>query len=292
MITVARLVSAYKIDVIISWVRVCDVYSYFIRRLTPKVRWVMTQRNSRHADTWLFRLRDFLGQRADAIAANSPGGVQWWRERRTGGSVHLVSNIAAPRHEPGTEQRKQSVLYVGRLEPQKNVETMIKAFALVAQSHPTVSIWVCGDGSLRAQLEQIAVRAGLEDRIEFLGFRQDATEWMARARVVVSLSDHEGMPNVLMEAVQAKCTIVASGIKEHIDFLGPSYPLLVENHHDAEEAAAKIAEGLRTNCSSDHLTHALKRLESMEASEVADSYMQIFQSVALPKTEGCSTSER
>jgi glycosyltransferase involved in cell wall biosynthesis len=279
IIGVVRLMSHSQADVIVSWVRVCDVYSFFVRAFHPRTKWVMTQRNSRHADSWLFRLRDRLGRRADAIAANSPGGVQWWMQRNARGPVYLVDNIAAPMPIAQSQAASSNVLFVGRLQPQKNVVTMARALALVARARPKLTVWICGDGELRREMERIVAEAGVAERIQFLGFRTDATEWMSRAKVLVSLSDHEGMPNVLMEGVQAGCVIVASAIAEHVGLLGAGYPFLVQDHHDVERSAETILSALASTSVSDDQTHARQRLARMEPATVAAQYMGIFRDV-------------
>lgn len=279
ILAVGRLVSECQADIIMSWVRVCDVYSFFVRLLHPRIRWVMTQRNSRHPDSLLFRVRHLLGRRADAIVANSRGGVELWSRRRARGIVRLVDNIAAPLPTLPPQRLARTVLFVGRLEPQKNVMTTIRAFALVMLAQPDVTMWVCGDGGLRAEMERIVHEAGVAERIEFLGFRADATEYMSRAKVLVSLSEHEGMSNVVTEAVQAGCVIVASAIAEHVDFLGATYPFLVQNYHDADEAAAVIRQALASPKASDNLTQARQNLARMEPATVAARYMDIFRAV-------------
>ena len=280
VLAVGQLVSASNADIIMSWVRVCDVYSYFVRLRHPRLKWVLTQRNSSHPDNLIFRLRDFLGRRADAIAANSQGGVDWWKDKKALGSVHLVDNIAAPPPTNSSDRVARSVLYVGRLEAQKNVVTMIEALVRVVQAQPDVTIWICGDGALRADMEAIVEGARVTKNVEFLGFRPNPGEWMAKSTTVVSLSNHEGMPNVLMEAVQAGCRIVASAIAEHVNFLGPDYPFLVRNHHDADAAAQSISEALEADVSPNDLNHARGHLARMAPPAVAASYMEIFHGVA------------
>lgn len=282
VLAVSRLVYRTRSDVIVSWIRVCDVYAFFVRMLCPRLKWVMTQRNSRHADSLLFRLRDRLGRRADAIVANSPGGVEWWKQRKPYGSIHLVDNISVPVVATTTGGRAKRLLYVGRLESQKNVLVMARAFAIVAKSCPEVEIAICGDGRLREKLEQIVVEAGVADRVNFLGFRKDATEWMACSKVLVSLSEHEGMPNVLMEGVTSGCTIVASAIREHVDFLGRSYPYLVDEYDDADAAANVILAALGDPSDARYLHMARQRLALMEPSAVAARYVEVFRIAATP----------
>jgi glycosyltransferase involved in cell wall biosynthesis len=244
----------------------------------------MTQRNSRPADSWLRWVRDILGRRADAIAANSPGGVQWWQGKKAKGPVYLVNNIADPRRPAAKNRESGEILYVGRLEPQKNVLTMMKAFSIAVRDHQGLKMWVCGDGALRGEMEQLTKDEGIADKVQFLGFRPNAAEWMARTKVLVSLSDHEGMPNVVMEGVQAGASIVASSIPEHVALLGDTYPFLVNQHHNPDEVARVILRALAAPELTDDLSHARRQLASMEPATVAARYMDIFGAVMLSRS--------
>jgi glycosyltransferase involved in cell wall biosynthesis len=275
-----RLAVQFQADVLISWIRVCDIYAAIMRVTRPKFKWVLTQRNSTPAGGWLRSVRNVLGGRADAIAANSPGGVQWWQQRAVRCPVYLVDNIADPGRPAGSPRMARSILYVGRLESQKNVLTMVRAFSVVAQHHPDVKIWVCGDGTLRAEMESIAAAGTAADQIQFLGFRKDATELMSTASVLVSLSEYEGMPNVLMEGVRVGCAIVASAIPEHRGLLGEDYPLMVEHHHDVDEVVRVIVSAMDSSTVHGDLAHARDVLAGMAPEAVATQYMDIFRATA------------
>jgi glycosyltransferase involved in cell wall biosynthesis len=96
-----------------------------------------------------------------------------------------------------------------------------------------------GDGPLFASLRTAVVQAGLHERIMLLGARDDATELMAAADLLVLPSWREGLPNVVLEAMQAGCPVVATrvgGIPEAVD--DGATGLLVPRDDDAALAAA------------------------------------------------------
>src|SRR5262249_33526122 len=64
---------------------------------------------------------------------------------------------------------------------------------------PNVSWWLVGDGPERRGLEELVNRAGLADRIRFLGIRNDAPYLMKKAYVHVLGSMYEGLPLVVLE---------------------------------------------------------------------------------------------
>jgi glycosyltransferase involved in cell wall biosynthesis len=92
------------------------------------------------------------------------------------------------------------LLYVGRLESEKNVELSVRAFA---QSAPADScLIILGDGSCRTALEDRARELGVSDRIFFEGQR-DPAPYYALADLVLLSSLYEGYPAVVAEALSA-----------------------------------------------------------------------------------------
>jgi glycosyltransferase involved in cell wall biosynthesis len=83
----------------------------------------------------------------------------------------------APR--PGGE-RSAVIGFAGRLIPEKGVDVFLRAASLVAGVVPEARFVVIGDGRLRGVLEALAGDLGLlEERVRFLGFRDDAADLIA-----------------------------------------------------------------------------------------------------------------
>ncbi len=111
---------------------------------------------------------------------------------------------SAPRQmEPGL------VATVGRLSAEKDFGTLIEAIAIVRQAR-AVRLAIAGDGPERAALEALVAARGLGDAVEFLGFQSDPTRLLLRAALFVSSSRYEGFGNVLVEAMAAGASVVAT----------------------------------------------------------------------------------
>lgn len=104
----------------------------------------------------------------------------------------------------------QCLLFVGRLHPQKGVDTLIRAMADL----PTAQLAIAGDGPDRAQLERLAERLGVADRIRFLGFvaHDDVPALMRRADVFVMPSRYEELGTAIIEAMACGLPVVASRV--------------------------------------------------------------------------------
>jgi glycosyltransferase involved in cell wall biosynthesis len=100
--------------------------------------------------------------------------------------------------------------YFGRLSPEKGVDDLLRAVAAVGARHPQLRTWIAGDGPERAALESLAASLGVGEQVEFLGFREDARELMARCDVIVHVPRYEGFGLVLLEAMAAGKAVVTN----------------------------------------------------------------------------------
>lgn len=103
-------------------------------------------------------------------------------------------------------------LFVGRLRIRKGVEVLLDALRRLDTEAP--SLWVAGDGEHRQALEELRRRWGLEERVRFLGRCDAATvrALLGGCRALVVPSIYEGMPLVVLEAMEAARPIIASAV--------------------------------------------------------------------------------
>ena len=107
---------------------------------------------------------------------------------------------------------KGYILAVERLEEsQKDLTTLIKAYALLASRMPTVPhLVVLGEGRDRDLLQELIRQQGLEQRVHLLGFTQNPYPWMKQARMMVHSSKFEGLPTVLIEGLMLGKFVVST----------------------------------------------------------------------------------
>lgn len=103
------------------------------------------------------------------------------------------------------------VLFVGRLEQMKGVDTLLQSIALMTEK-PQVHI--VGDGSQRSTLQSFTASLGLTRSVTFLG-RLDGQALLkeyAEAEIFCGLSRSEALGNVFLEAQAAECAVVATNV--------------------------------------------------------------------------------
>jgi glycosyltransferase involved in cell wall biosynthesis len=99
---------------------------------------------------------------------------------------------------------------VGSLRPVKRIDRFLRALALARRRTPVTGV-VVGDGPERGRLERLAAELGLGDGgVRFLGERSDVPALLAAAGFLVLTSDHEGVPNVVLEAMAAGRPVIAT----------------------------------------------------------------------------------
>ena len=104
------------------------------------------------------------------------------------------------------------ILSVGRLEPEKDQNTLIEAFRLVAADHREAQLWLVGNGSLREKLISLVARYDLAGRVQVLPGRPNLRSLFQEAAVFALSSLEEGLPNVVLEAMVAGLPVVATRV--------------------------------------------------------------------------------
>lgn len=111
----------------------------------------------------------------------------------------------------GIPKNKPIVLYVGRVDPEKSLEVLIKAFNLVLLKNPEAHLVVVGDGASRNDLEKLAEKLGIEKHTHFLGrvVGDDLPMLYRTGKVFAITSKTETQSIVVMEAMATGLPVVA-----------------------------------------------------------------------------------
>ena len=196
-------------------------------------------------------------RRAAMRVAISEGVAEGWRRLAGEGAPPIrtvpnpvdlaaVARGAAAEPEPGWPVAGEGPLLLacGKLKPQKDFATLIRAAAHLARQRP-LRLVILGEGEERRRLRALAAALGLGERVFMPGFVANPFAWMARASLFVLSSRFEGRSNVLLEALACGCPVVAtdcpSGPREVLD--GGRWGRLVPVG-DAETLAAAMAAAL------------------------------------------------
>lgn len=114
----------------------------------------------------------------------------------------------------GLEEDEKVLVTIGRQDFQKGQRYLLEAVGMLISTHPHLVLLVAGrSGDASEELISLRHRLGLQDRVQFLGHREDVPEILAAADLFVFPSFYEGLPGAVIEAMALGLPIVASNIE-------------------------------------------------------------------------------
>ena len=230
VLPLARVLRRLRADVLIASLdhnNITAVLARLVSRLPTRV--VVCQHNALSAERtlgWRYRavpwLYWLLQQCADQIVAVS-NGVAGDLAAVTGIARHRIITIYNPVigpdfaaragqviPHPWLQDRSQPVfVFAGRLTPQKDPWTALRALALLRARSPARML-VLGEGPLRTELEAHARDLGLAEHVAFVGFQTNPLPWLRHASALVSSSRYEGLGNAIIEALACGTPVITT----------------------------------------------------------------------------------
>jgi len=217
---------------------------------------------------WLKRITGALMWRATALTCVSKAMAAQYRTLFRNAPHVCVYNIvdtpaahariAEPVDHPWFTDRTQPILVAaGQLGSWKGFSDLIAAVHIVLQKRP-VRLVIFGEGAERSALQAQIDTLGLQNSIRLEGHVSNPLKYFAHADAFVLSSLFEGMPNVLIEAMMAGCTPVATdcptGPREILESGQYGYLVPVKN---PEALAEGIKSALRNPIPADLLAEAI-----------------------------------
>jgi glycosyltransferase involved in cell wall biosynthesis len=210
-----------------------DFFAYLIRGwlwrrriavLSTAHAWVIVGARGelyRRLDLFLMKRFDHLiavsaATRDEMVAAGIPGDsitvihngidTERWSADRAGRSL---------RGDLGLEGAFPVIGYVGRIMPEKDLETWLRAAASVSQRAPGARFVLVGDGkddTTRRDLEALAASLGIGDKVIFTGYQQHLLPVYSAFDIFFLSSRREGLPNSLLEAMAMQLPVVTTDV--------------------------------------------------------------------------------
>lgn len=225
---IAEIAEARSVDVLHCHQYSPFVYGWIAARFNPRLKLVYTEhgRLSDAPPSWKRRLvNPILSRFPGAIVSVSHelrdymATARFPRER-----VQVIHNGIAPRlpatgldrirarRALGLEDDGLTFITVARLDPVKDLTTLLDAFSIVRRAHPHARLVIVGDGPERERLELRSAAPDLDGSVVFAGYHADARALLPAADVYVCSSISEGVSITILEAMAAALPIVATEV--------------------------------------------------------------------------------
>jgi glycosyltransferase involved in cell wall biosynthesis len=173
------------------------------------------------------------------------------------------------------------LLYVGTLEPRKNLTTLLEAFAEVARRTDATLLIGGGKGWLYTPIFERLAALGLRDRVRVVGYidEEELPLWYAAATVFVFPSIYEGFGMPPLEAMACGTPVVTSNTSSLPEVVGDAG--IMVDPHDAAALAAALAQLLNdADLRADLRTRGLQRAARFTWNTTAERTLRAYEDAA------------
>ena len=229
-----------------------------------------------------YKLKYFQG--CDHLVGNTPGMVEYvrrlgWPEKCS----HYLPNFVSEHRMPPLERRSLDtpdhvplLLGLGRLHKNKGFDVLLEAIALL----PGHWLWLAGTGPEEAALKSQAIRLGIEQRVRFLGWRDDVAPLFAAANTLICPSRSEPLGNVVLEAWAQHVPVIAAaseGLQQLIQHGGNGLLVPIDDARALAESVKRL-----TGTYAEELAESgwARYRDSYNEATVVSGYLDFFNSVA------------
>lgn len=152
----------------------------------------------------------------------------------------LPHSVDLERFRPGSGSHVYDVISVGQLIARKRMDLLIEATKLLRDRGRRIKVGILGRGPEEARLRALVQTAGLEEQVTFLGYRDDVETLLRQARTFVLVSDGEGVPFALMEAMAVGVVPVVTPVGTIQDWVHADQNGIIVPRGDARTLADRL----------------------------------------------------
>lgn len=236
-----------KPDVVVSFLSYVCIYTWWALKGT-NIPYIVSERNDPNQRS---KIKQFLLNKsfrnATGCVFQTEDALNWYKKISEDKSVVIHNPVSLDYYPDKIPLIKKQILYVGRLNEQKNCSMLIEAFKIFEQRHPDYIFKMYGNGPLESELKKQIEESCLNNKVFIVPSSKTWQKDECGSSMFVLGSKFEGMPNVLAEAlslgmpsVSTDCTI--GGPKE----LKKIFPelLVLSKSDSASDFALTMEEAL------------------------------------------------
>jgi glycosyltransferase involved in cell wall biosynthesis len=147
---------------------------------------------------------------ADAVVVLTPEAARWASPYVAANRLAVVPNpVRPPAPSTPVEHRRPAVVAVGRLQPYKGFDLLLRAFARTRPANPAWTLYLYGSGPEEARLRSLVAALGLGSCVHLPGATGTVDSVLQAGDLFVLPSRCEGFPMVILEAMANGCPVAA-----------------------------------------------------------------------------------
>ncbi len=204
--------------------------------------------------------------------------------------ISYVSNPITLPFFPSNQQKSDTftVIYAGRLSPEKNIPYLIKGFADFTKKVPNSKLLIAGQGILNESLHELVNELGISKQTEFLGFlsHKDLAHYYSTSHVFVLPSRVETQSIVAIEAMSYGLPIlIADTVVSATELVDEGVNGYIIHHESTDDLSRRLFE-LYMNKEGQHKMGqaGLEKSKQYTPEIIAQNLVQIYQENLIQKT--------
>lgn len=210
----------------------------------------------------LYPIEKFLSRFTDDLVTINKEDYNLAKNKMHAKRTHHLSGVGVDlgKFSPATTQQKNDLrkknhystkdillICVGELNKNKNQSVIIKALARI--KNPNLRLLLIGIGNQRSALKELAHDLGVENKVDFLGYRQDMNELYQMSDVAISASIREGLGLGIVEAMACGLPLICSKNRGHSEIIIDSQNGKFFDALDEKDLATKIKSTIKERSS-------------------------------------------
>jgi glycosyltransferase involved in cell wall biosynthesis len=260
--------------ILVTWLHSADVIGFFATRFT-RVDWIVNERDSFYPSRIRYLIRIVCCAFASSIIANSLQGLLYWKRKYFWKSVFLVKNIVE-RRDTLSISFGYDVIFGGRFTTQKRVIETALVLERLVRSNPHLRVAMVGEGENFNDVRDIFGDLIGSENVRLTGYSNSFRDILSNSKSLISLSSHEGAPNVVLEAIAQGIVPILSDIPEHVAIVGEKYPFLISDVTRIEEIVDLVLAAISTE-DRGFMEQSFEYLRECEPKTVVGSVIKVFE---------------
>jgi glycosyltransferase involved in cell wall biosynthesis len=265
-----------------TWLRQMDLIGGLVSLLFA-VPWIISERSSqKNYSHWRDKARRMLGSLGTFVVSNSNSGSQYWRTSGPTPPIRIINNgLSVKAYMDSAIVRENNdrplVVSIGRLVASKRPVELIRALAPGLRSKRFCLVLI-GDGPQADAVYEARALHNVVDDVLIIGqvTEGEVLNWLLRAEIFCSMSEFEGQPNTVMEAMAASCSLVISDILEHRSLVNSDEAIFANLENVGASIDSVLADPVGAAVRAER---AYSRIQKFSLDNMVSAYSRLYSQI-------------
>ena len=122
--------------------------------------------------------------------------------------------LSFPSKNTQTLSRHTDIIFIGRIDQQKNLSRFVKIISLLTKDFPNIKVKIVGDGFQFEDIKSLVKKQKLQNNISLYHFTDNPSKFYLDSKIFLLTSDYEGFPLTIMEAISCGCYPIINNLQE------------------------------------------------------------------------------